>query len=97
MNFIYGQLKQSDTKNVITWELEIVLLSERNTDFAEAYLRFVASVFKVQSINMEQKNILFQFRPVFSNLFLSRFGNYIGWMCGNKSNNVSFHKTSSYI
>tara|TARA_A100001015_G_scaffold39504_1_gene43387 strand:- start:552 stop:854 length:303 start_codon:yes stop_codon:yes gene_type:complete len=62
MSLSKAMTKQTKSDNTITWELEILLLSEREETFAMAFLNFVCAIFKLQRVDEAGKRMHFHFR-----------------------------------
>ena len=53
---------QTKKDTALEWELEILLLSEREETFAIAFLNFTCAIFKLQRVDDVDKKLHFQFR-----------------------------------
>lgn len=53
---------QTKNQTTLAWELEILLLSEREETFAIAFLNFVCAIFRLQRVDDVDKKLHFRFR-----------------------------------
>lgn len=78
--------RHTNSLTCLGWNLEIILISERDETSAKNFLRFVGALCRLEGVDAD--TLSFTVRPYFSNAYLQRFKEYVLWISGSRSSQL---------